>query len=1215
MYNIDRLMPRLLLLLVLLLPLVAVANDAARVFVLHSYSQEYPWTKRQHQGFVHTLAALRNSDLMIETEYLDTKRRSYEPAYAEQFADYLRFKYQGFAPSAIYVSDDNALQFALTHLWRIFPDAAVFFSGVNDFSILERISQRQVSGVFEKKQIAPNLALLAAMGHSAGDILVVGDASATYRAIEREIKIELRDYPAIKPRFVAHERIEPVLQQLQAYPEGALFLTTLGGLRDERGQILPLRETLARIAAQGSRVIVSMEDVYLFDGVLGGYVTSGRLQGEAAARLAAAYLAGEGLQPPLTQSPNQYLFDARELERHGLSLPADIADSATLLHKPPSFYQRNRPWILAALFLSSSLFLATLVGFLVILARKNRLIQQRSAQLDSQAQIALRARDSLSQAQHLAHQGSWDWDIAGGQFDWSDGLYELLGRQREGDESLDTLLACVHVDDRQAFSSLVDRVRDKAGYAEDVHRLARGDGEIRMVRHAVRSLHAPGMQQRLIGTLQDVTEQQQAEARLRESEEKYRRLFEMSENPMWLIVDHQFVMANQAASRLLGCGSVDELVNTHPARLSPAQQPDGQASQDKAEQMMEIAYRSGYHRFEWVHRKTDGTLFPVEVSLTRVPYEGKDALFCIWRDISEIKRIQKDLAEKSVFLDGILRSSEKVAIIATDPQGEIRYYNPAAERLFGLPTEKALGVNLQQIHAARGVDQKRNVLGLEMARERGEYRFAMDVQGQQGCTNIDARISPILTDDDEFVGYMLMCEDVTEQRRADELIAYQASYDELTELPNRRLFMDQLHQTLARARRHGHHSAVLFLDLDNFKNINDSLGHPLGDALLRQVAQRLQAVLREEDTVARLGGDEFVVLLPEVCDSAEETARAVQALAEKIRSELGATYLIDDHKLHVTPSIGISLFPEGDEGPDDILRQADTAMYRAKESGRNAVRFFLPSMQLAADERLQTLTELRQALPQQELRLHYQPQFDRQGQLYGVEALLRWQHPQRGLVMPGDFIALAEESGLVVDIGDWVLHQALAQCKAWQAAQAGLPVQRVAVNVSALQFRQADFVHKVERALGDTGAAPHSLTLEMTESILLQDFAETVEKIEALRRLGVRFALDDFGTGYSSLSYLQRLPLDEVKIDRSFLRDVLDDAKAAALVETILSMARNLGLAVVAEGIETEAAFRFLEQRACPLFQGYWLGRPCAPQELQQRYDGGAPGRLVSADS
>lgn len=1184
-------------------PANAVTHDA-RIFVLHSYSQEYPWTKRQHEGFMQELGAGGKADIVVETEYLDTKRHPYTSEYAAQFASYLQFKYAEFSPQLIYVSDDNALDFALRYLGRLFPETPVFFSGVNDYSVRERFGERAVTGVFEKKEIAPNLGLLATMGRELPEIVVVGDASGTYRAIEREIRHELEGYPDTRTRFVASEHIEDILDGLRTGPEGALFLTTLGGVHSHDGQSLSLRETIRRIVATGPRVVISMEDVYLFDGVLGGFVTSGVRQGASAARLVQHFLAGDGLLPPLTRSPNEYLIDMRQLNEHGLRLPAGISDEATLLNQPPSFYQRYRGALLGMLILLPGLLMLSLVAFLYVLSRKNRLIQQRSLAFAEQAAIALRAKDSVNEAQRLARQGSWDWNIATGEFAASDGLGHLCGmRPDDCGATLDCFLDRMSTEDAKTFSAVIAEVRQTGESRDFMHRIEIADGTSRVVRETVRAItDDSGAPRRLIGTVQDVTEQHLAESRLRESEDKYRRLFELSEDPMWLIIGREFVMANQAASRLLGYATVQELFDTHPARLSPELQPDGRASRDKADEMMETAYATGYHRFEWMHMKKDGSVFPVEVSLTKVPYEGEQALFCIWRDIAEVKSAQKALEDKSIYLDGMLRASEKVAIVATDAEGLIRYYNPPAERIFGLPASKALGANLQEIHQAGGVDARRNLIGLDMARDHGEYSFTMEMPREDGVHFIDARISPIFRGNSDFAGYMLMCEDVTDQRRAAELIEYQASYDSLTDLPNRRLFSDRLHQSLAHARRHGHQGAVLFFDLDNFKNINDSLGHPVGDELLRMVAMRIMTSVRDEDTVARLGGDEFVVLLPELSMDAEEAVTDVQLLAEKMRAELGKPYQIDSHELHVTSSVGIALFPYRDESPDDILRQADTAMYRAKESGRDAVRFFLPSMQQAADERLQTLNELRRALPRSEFRLFYQPQFNAEHRLCGAEALLRWQHPERGLVAPGEFIGLAEESGLVVEIGDWVLHEALAQLRSWQAAIPGMCLGRVAVNVSALQFRQADFVHKVERALGDTGAVPASLTLEMTESILLEDFGETIEKIQALKRLGVRFALDDFGTGYSSLAYLKRLPVDELKIDRSFVRDVIENSNDAALVETIMTMARHIGLEVVAEGVETAEVMGFLSERGCPVFQGYYLGRPCAADEFADSF-------------
>jgi diguanylate cyclase (GGDEF)-like protein/PAS domain S-box-containing protein len=1178
-----RLLAYLLALPVLLLSADAPAVQTTSVFVLHSYSQDYPWTERQHAGFARTLREDSDTAIVLKSEYLDTKRRRYEPDYAKAFADHLRFKYAGFEPHAVYVSDDNALRFAMDHLRDVFPDVPVFFSGVNNFDVRDRIEGLPITGVFEQKEISPNLAMLTSMGLRSKDIVVIGDASHTYQAIEREIKTELANHPGIAATFVAHDQIDLILEGLRPLANANLFLTTLGGVRDSNGSTLPLQETIRRVTGVGHRIVISMEDVYLFDGVLGGYVTSGTRQGAAAAGLLTRYLTDGKIPAPITTSPNEYVFDARELSHHGLRLPPNLRAQARLLNPLPSFYDRNRNRILGALAVLCAVFVASLIVFLVVLSRKNRLIQQHSLDLKRQAEIALGARDSLNEAQRLAKQGSWEWDIERDEFLCSDGLRHLCGQtDPPAAFGIEDFLEFVTDEDRAAFRAAVERVRTSKRQLELEHRLSRSDGTLRTVRQTIRQRPSDSASQRLIGTMQDVTEKIIAEEQLRESEEKYRRLFEVSEDPMWVLGERGFVMANDAASRMLGYGSAPEMAGLQPTEISPERQPDGRPSKEKAEEMVGIALSTGYHRFEWTHRRRDGTTLPVEISLTKIPYGGSEAVLGLGRDLSDVKQTRLALEEKTAYLDGVLGSSERVAIIATDSAGKIRYYNPSSEQIFGLPPSRVLGSRLLDIHQGLGIDEADYASGLAQAREQGEYRFTMQMHRDDGAHVVDARFSPIYKASEEFAGYMLMCEDVTEQRRATELIEYHASYDALTDLPNRRLFMDQLHQALARAKRHEHQCAVLFLDLDNFKTINDSLGHPVGDALLREVADRIKHSCREEDTVARLGGDEFVMLLSELADQREEAVSNIQVLAENLRQQLSLPYNVEEHELHVTPSIGIA--------------------YQAKDSGRNAVRFFLPSMQRAAETRLLMIGELRKALPRSELQLYFQPQFDAEQQLCGAEALLRWQHPERGLVMPDRFIPLAEEAGLVLPIGDWVMREALTQLKAWRGEANGMVLERVAVNVSALQFHQKDFVNKVEQALGDTGADPRWLTLEMTESILLEDFEEAVEKMSSLKQLGVRFSIDDFGTGYSSLAYLKRLPVDEIKIDRSFVSDVIEDPNDAALVDTILTLARHIRLEVVAEGVENERVFGFLRERGCPTFQGYHFGRPCGALDFSQQF-------------
>lgn len=447
-------------------------------------------------------------------------------------------------------------------------------------------------------------------------------------------------------------------------------------------------------------------------------------------------------------------------------------------------------------------------------------------------------------------------------------------------------------------------------------------------------------------------------------------------------------------------------------------------------------------------------------------------------------------------------------------------------------------------------------------------------------------------------------------RKRTELLRHEAFHDPLTELPNRRFLIDYLERSLSQARRHGFVGAAVFLDLDRFKTINDSLGHPVGDALLRQVAARLAALVRKDDLATRLGGDEFVIVLSELDSIAEIAAEHAQSVADKIRHTLSAPFQVGEHELHVTPSIGIALFPIEANTAAEVVRRADTAMYRAKALGRNTICFFHPSMQAAADRRLALEKGLRRALGEGEFRLLYQPQVDVSSmEIVGVEALLRWEHPDRGLIPPAEFIPIAEESGLITPIGDWVLKQACAQFRSWHRAGITHRLRHLAINVSPRQFQHPAFVDTLTRHLQTIDIPPGRLELELTENVLIADMDEALDKIKALRALGIRLAIDDFGTGYSSLAYLKRLPLDRLKIDRSFIRGIPQDPSDVAIVDATLAMAFHLGVEVIAEGVENRAQVDFLLSKRCTLCQGFWLGRPMTGEAFAQRLK--TPGPLA----
>jgi diguanylate cyclase (GGDEF)-like protein/PAS domain S-box-containing protein len=464
---------------------------------------------------------------------------------------------------------------------------------------------------------------------------------------------------------------------------------------------------------------------------------------------------------------------------------------------------------------------------------------------------------------------------------------------------------------------------------------------------------------------------------------------------------------------------------------------------------------------------------------------------------------------------------------------------------------------------------------------------------------LELDIVPVANAAGKLTHWVAVHRDVTARKRAEAEIQHLAFYDSLTGLPNRRHLLNRLEQALASSHRSQLKGALLFIDLDGFKTLNDTLGHDMGDQLLQQVASRLSACLRQSDTLARLGGDEFVVILENLGSPTDEAASKAGAVCDKILATFHHPFQLDGHEYGSSPSIGVTLFGEQSQNISDLLKRADMAMYQSKAAGRNTVRFFDPRMQAAVTARSALEGDLRHALRRQEFRVHYQPQVNGERHITGVEALVRWQHPQRGMMAPDEFIAVAEETGLIISLGQWVLTTACAQLASW-SARPETALLDMAVNVSARQFRHPDFVRQVLEVLDATGANPKQLKLELTENLLVDDMEVTSAKMHQLKTKGVCFSLDDFGTGYSSLSYLKRLPLDQLKLDRLFVRDVLTDPNDASIASTIVKLAKALGLSVIAEGVETVEQRDFLADHDCTTYQGYLFSRPVTVEKLEE---------------
>lgn len=536
-------------------------------------------------------------------------------------------------------------------------------------------------------------------------------------------------------------------------------------------------------------------------------------------------------------------------------------------------------------------------------------------------------------------------------------------------------------------------------------------------------------------------------------------------------------------------------------------------------------------------------------------------------------------------------SSEAIAI--TDSEQRILRVNSAFARITGYGADEAIGVTPGRLlksgrHGASFYDALWRDLQRDQ-RWQGEI-WNRRKNGEQFPEWLS--ITAVTDDEGEVTNYVVVFSDITQRKQAEETIHQLAFYDALTELPNRRLLRDRLSHTVEACRRHRRVAALLFLDLDNFKVLNDTQGHDVGDLLLVEVARRLVSTVRTIDTVARHGGDEFVIVLDELGAPDEAVDERARAVAEKVRAAVSEPFMLRGLRFQTTPSIGICMIDSGEAlSVDELLKRADTAMYQAKRDGRNAACFYDAGTHSAMQARVALEADLRQALPQRQFELHFQRQVDGAGVVIGAEVLLRWQHPVRGPVPPGEFIAVAEDSELIVDIGQWVLEHAAQVLHDW-AGRAETAHLRLAVNVSPRQFRRTDFVARVRRALDRAGARAERLEIELTEGLVLQDVGDAAAKMAELKTLGVRFSIDDFGTQHSSLSYLARLPLDQLKIDQSFVRGAAQHTRQAVVVRTIIGMGRNLNLDVVAEGVESAEQHRFLLANGCGCFQGYLFGRP-----------------------
>jgi diguanylate cyclase (GGDEF)-like protein/PAS domain S-box-containing protein len=801
-----------------------------------------------------------------------------------------------------------------------------------------------------------------------------------------------------------------------------------------------------------------------------------------------------------------------------------------------------------------------------------------------------KATERLHAIQQIARIGIWELRLADRYLILSDEAGAIVGAgEQEINGPLQAFLRFVHPDDRQSLLGAIEQASQGNVSLGGEYRIVRPDGELRYV--YLRAQRLEDTSPLLFGTVQDVTEHKRARDAMLESEERFKIVAKATNDAIWdWHIQSDRVWWNEGIRSLFGFShrEIDNSIDWWSSRIHPE-------DRDRVLQKMHATVNGRDENWsdEYRFMCKDGSYADVlDRGFFIRDANGKATrMVGAMLDITERKRaeLERRMAEARVREQASWLDKAQDAIMVAGMDTRFTYWNKGAERLFGWTAEEALGRTRVELIIE---DPATFHEALSIVRKDGDWSGEIRKRRKDG-SHLTAEVHWTLVRDDNGQPQSILSidTDITRRKEAEREIEYLAFYDPLTLLPNRRLLLDRLQHSLAACGRSGHSGALLFIDLDNFKSLNDTLGHDKGDLLLKEVARRLETSARKSNTVARLGGDEFVVMLEDLHEQPDEAAAQAEVVGEKILAMFNQPFRLGDHEHHATPSIGVTLFDCRTDNVDDLLKRADLAMYQAKASGRNTIRFFDPEMQSVVTARVALETDLRQGLQRQEFSLYYQRQADSDGRTIGAEALVRWNHPRRGPVSPALFIPLAEETGMILRLGHWILEAACTQLALW-AEKPETSHLTVAVNVSARQFRSPQFVSQVASILDRTGANPQQLKLELTESLLLENVEKTIGKMTDLKAKGVSFALDDFGTGYSSLSYLRRLPLDQLKIDQSFVKDVLTDSNDAAIACTIVALGKTLGLQVIAEGVETLDQRDFLAEHGCHAYQGYLFSRP-----------------------
>ncbi len=815
------------------------------------------------------------------------------------------------------------------------------------------------------------------------------------------------------------------------------------------------------------------------------------------------------------------------------------------------------------------------------LAEENREHEQHASMLAAKS-------ESLHLAQEVGHFGSWEINLVTGKAIWSDESYRIYKMDpRTTQPTLETFTSRVIEQDQEKLSKAMKTLYDEEIHSE-ILRVKRDDGVIvTVLLNGKMIFDTQKNPVKLIGTTLDITEQVQ----LKEHNEELAAIIEHSNNEIYIVEaqTYHYLYINEAALNRLGY-SRDEMLKMSVLDINK------EMNATKAQNLEKKLMRDNSILNRTTHTCKDGSTYPVQSYLQYRRYHNKDVAIIFDIDISELITSERKQKQQSRILEQIHDS-----VITTDLKGIVTHWNHGAEMIHGYHCEEMIGESVEKLYLREDLEKLRWMQ--DQALHHGVHHDEIRKVNKRGeilYTNIT--LSPLRDEEENVIGMTRLSQDITQKKEIEQklqaqtqLLNYQAYHDALTNLPNRSLFNDRLEKSIATAQRNKGRFALLFIDLDNFKQINDTLGHHYGDEVLKVVAQRLENSIREEDTLSRLGGDEFTVLVQSL-----KRASDVATVANKIITALEPKIMIDSHDLRITASIGISLYPKDATDHHDLLKYADSAMYKAKERGRNNFQFYSSDMTRLAFEKVEMERSMHDSLESGDFVVYYQPQINAATDvIVGVEALVRWQHPQLGMITPDRFIPLAEERGFIIKLDSFVMLQAMRDHSAWRTS--GLNPGQLSLNLSMKQLMSRDFLQALNEAITETDFDVRWLEFEITESQMMLEPTKSIEILESLSKMGIEIAIDDFGTGYSSLAYLKRLPVNKLKIDRSFIKDLPQDDEDCAISKAIIALAKSLNLQLVAEGVEREDQVHYLLENGCQNIQGYYYSRP-VEKEIITKY-------------